>query len=548
MESLFKNETEKINSECDTGNTEYKWKLIGLDNDRFEKLVSQLKYRIIEGGGEAFYLIGIKDDGTFAPLDDDQYQESVDNLEKMAKRITCEKYEITKKKVDNGWIGEFLIREINTNNNYVDVKIAVAGSVDCGKSTLIGTITRGVLDNGRGINRMYVFNYKHEIDSGRTTSVGHQILGFDTKGNVINEKDKQKPMQWPEIVRESNKIISFYDMAGHEKYLRTTIEGLGTVHPDYCLIIVGANMGITQMTKEHMALCLSLKIPFAFVITKIDMAPKNILEETTTKVIQLIKHPGVRKIPYQIKTEDDVINAAKNITCENIVPMFFVSNVTGENLDKFKKWLHLIPVRSDYSKTINQPIEFIIDSNYLVNGVGVVVGGFLKAGKLNVGDKVLLGPNSLGEYQQTQIRSIHVKRVNVQTAYPGHYTCVAIKNVLRNSIKKGMILIDPKMEKLAVREFKAMIHIVSSHSTTIKPGYSPFLHIENIRQSVRIMEILEKVNDNNDSTENKMILRSGDKAIVILRFISKPEYLKPGMKIIFRENTVRAKGEVLGST
>jgi GTPase len=41
-------------------------------------------------------------------------------------------------------------------------------------------------------------------------------------------------------------------------------------------------MGISKMTREHIGLCLFLKIPFFVIITKIDLAPQNKYEETIT--------------------------------------------------------------------------------------------------------------------------------------------------------------------------------------------------------------------------------------------------------------------------
>ena len=43
---------------------------------------------------------------------------------------------------------------------------------------------------------------------------------------------------WREIVKKSSKIISFFDLAGHEKYLKTTILGLSSSIPDLCIITV----------------------------------------------------------------------------------------------------------------------------------------------------------------------------------------------------------------------------------------------------------------------------------------------------------------------
>ena len=65
--------------------------------------------------------------------------------------------------------------------------VAVAGSVDSGKSTLVAILTHGaggapLLDNGRGSARMAVFRHKHEIESGRTSSISQQLLGYNAAG------------------------------------------------------------------------------------------------------------------------------------------------------------------------------------------------------------------------------------------------------------------------------------------------------------------------------------------------------------------------------
>lgn len=64
-------------------------------------------------------------------------------------------------------------------------RVAVVGNVDAGKSTLLGVLTHGELDNGRGFARQKLFRHKHEMESGRTSSVGNDILGFDQEGQVM---------------------------------------------------------------------------------------------------------------------------------------------------------------------------------------------------------------------------------------------------------------------------------------------------------------------------------------------------------------------------
>ena len=67
----------------------------------------------------------------------------------------------------------------------IDVRIAVIGNVDSGKSTLVGVLTRCVVDDGRGYARGLVFNYAHEQANGRTSSITHELMGFNTNGGQI---------------------------------------------------------------------------------------------------------------------------------------------------------------------------------------------------------------------------------------------------------------------------------------------------------------------------------------------------------------------------
>ena len=49
--------------------------------------------------------------------------------------------------------------------------------------------------------------------------------------------------------RVQAKVISFTDLAGHEKYLRTTVFGMLSSEPNYCLLMVAANNGLVGMSK-----------------------------------------------------------------------------------------------------------------------------------------------------------------------------------------------------------------------------------------------------------------------------------------------------------
>lgn len=121
----------------------------------------------------------------------------------------------------------------------VELRVAVVGNVDAGKSTLLGVLTKSVLDDGRGKARVNLFRHKHEIDSGRTSSVGSEILGFDSKGQVVTPETLGKPKITSEdICLVSSKILAFIDLAGHEKYLKTTVFGMTGCAPDFVMLMV----------------------------------------------------------------------------------------------------------------------------------------------------------------------------------------------------------------------------------------------------------------------------------------------------------------------
>jgi len=536
MEQTIFNFDDILDKEQDYGNIEYKRELINLDEEKLNKRITQMKYRMYEGSGEAFYLIGVSDDGIILGLNESEYNESISNLEKISKRIDCYIIKISEYNKNNNFVGEFLIRE-NDKIDTINIKIGVAGNVDSGKSTTVGTLTKGVLDDGRGKARLHVFNYKHEVSSGRTSSIGHQLMGFDKEGSVINIK-LDKNNAWTDITSRSSKLISFYDLAGHEKYLRTTIHGLSSLYPDYCLIMIGANMGINHMTREHIGLCINLKIPFIILVTKIDIVPANILEETMTRINNMCKN-RIRKIPYHIKNISDIINVIKNIKSDSIVPVIQISNVTNFNLDLVKTLLNLLPVRHTFSQNAEQPVELIIDNTFSVPGHSTIVSGMLKSGTININDNLILGPFSDSTYKSVKVRSIHLNFKDLKEAKSGTYICVSLKNITRREIKKGMIIIsDDEKLKLAVKKFIVNIHILHS-PTTIKEGYQPFVHIEHVRQTVKMLKITKE-----DSSTDKL-LRCGDKAIIELEFTTRPEYIKTGMRMIFREGKVKAVGKII---
>lgn len=115
------------------------------------------------------------------------------------------------------------------------------------------------MDDGRGLSRKAIFRHKHEEESGRTSSVATAYMGFDEAGEQILSKRAGKLIPWVELAKVARKRIQLIDLAGHEKYLKTTVFGLTGMQPDIVVVVIGANMGVKRMTKEHLAIAVAVR-------------------------------------------------------------------------------------------------------------------------------------------------------------------------------------------------------------------------------------------------------------------------------------------------
>jgi GTPase len=72
-----------------------------------------------------------------------------------------------------------------------------------------------------------------------------------------------------ELARKASRLVTFMDLAGHEKYLKTTIAGVARGMADYALVLVNSLQPPTHMTLQHLKLCVSIGIPVVVVMTKV---------------------------------------------------------------------------------------------------------------------------------------------------------------------------------------------------------------------------------------------------------------------------------------
>lgn len=425
-----------------------------------------------------------------------------------------------------------------------DIRVAIIGNVDSGKSTLVGVLSKGELDDGRGAARMKVFNFSHEAENGRTSSIGQEIMGFNEENDWIEpERVKAtKNQSWGYIAQNSKKIITFIDLCGHEKYLKTTLFGLVGLVPDYCLIVIGANMGITRMTREHLVIALALKVPIFVAITKVDIAPEEIYEKTKAKLSSILETKSANKSPIYVQKEDpDLDNIAEQLVDGKICPVFTISNVTGEGIADLKKFMSMLKSRiymTGKFRPPSEPVEFMIDGFYMVTGVGGVIAGTLTSGTVKLGDVLLLGPDNTGKFKEVVIKGIHYKRLSVDEVVSGQVCCFNIKpvgkkeQIKRSIFRKGMMMVGKDANPESIWEFVAEI-VILHNPTTIKTNYQAVIHCGVIRQAAKIVSM------------SKDHLMMGDKAYVHFKFMYRPEYLKEGAALMMREGRTKGLGTIM---
>ena len=204
-----------------------------------ERLEDILRERIDEGNGETLFELGLEDNGEPMGFTKDECSVAWGRLRSAAKTLSAdckillskhaglgEEVESAGGKDQSATAKVMVRRRPDTVDDVIELRIAVVGngklehalhccrrgtrgltlqgaSVDAGKSTMLGVLVKGSLDDGRGKARVNLFRHKHEVESGRTSSVGMEIMGFDSCGDVVASNITGRKLSWEEIGKRS---------------------------------------------------------------------------------------------------------------------------------------------------------------------------------------------------------------------------------------------------------------------------------------------------------------------------------------------------------
>jgi len=472
----------KLPPEVEEGNIEYKRKLCSLSRYRFQQLQSQMKWRVDEGKGTAIYLIGVDDDGTIVKLKKKDKKESLKNIKKLVAQIDSYIDSTTFK---NGYF-EIVIKKNVKLIDFVEKRIVFLGNTNVGKSTLISVLCGNSFDNGDGSARLNLFNHKHEMFTGITSSISIQT--FDSH----------------------NKKIALIDLPGKNKYNKTKYYGLLSYDPELAVIVIDQT-STKKSINEIYTFVKFLKLPILFVKTKTDL-----------------------DVPYK-KINLNEVNDAIEVSCLNGKNIQFLKDkLSSDNNNNTKEEGNVALLKEgekgDLEKDLNGNIlnlsQILLEDDcifqicdvYFLPDLGLIVSGILLSGELDTDTKMKLGPIKLDNkmvYHNISVTSIHCHQTPYNKLFQDHIGTVVIKfkdskvNIkdIYNKISKSTYLCNYELN--LYENINCHVKLLLSNAN-LKKGQHIQIYIRNIITECEIISLqnIDKSSVYNFKCEIKLLKKS----------------------------------------
>lgn len=256
------------------------------------------------------------------------------------------------------------------------VRFATAGSVDDGKSTLIGRL---LLDS-KAIFEDQLEAVEH---TSRTKGYDYTDLALLTDGlRSEREQGITIDVAYRYFATPKRKFI-IADTPGHVEYTRNMVTGASTA--DLGLVLVDARQGLTEQSRRHAVLLSLLRVPHVVLavnkmdLVDFDQATFDRIDEEFTAFAAKLDVPGIRVIPVSALQGDNVVDRSANM------PWY-----EGPAL---LEYLESVEVLHESRSAARLPVQYVIrpksDEHHDYRGyAGRVTGGTFR-----VGDEVVVLPS-----------------------------------------------------------------------------------------------------------------------------------------------------------
>src|SRR5438309_9608200 len=200
------------------------------------------------------------------------------------------------------------------------LRIATAGSVDDGKSTLIGRL----LHDSKAI---FEDQLEHVAETSERRGDGYLNLALLTDGlRAEREQGITIDVAYRYFQSPRRKFI-IADTPGHEQYTRNMVTGASTA--DLSLVLVDARKGVSEQTRRHAFIASLLRIPHLVVyVNKMDLVDYDeevfygILEELTDWAARL-QIPDITFIPISALHGENVVEHSRAMPWFGAAPLLY---------------------------------------------------------------------------------------------------------------------------------------------------------------------------------------------------------------------------------
>lgn len=294
------------------------------------------------------------------------------------------------------------------------LKFITCGSVDDGKSTLIGHI---LYDS----KLLYADQEKAlELDS-KVGSRGGAIDYSLLLDGLMAEREQGITIDVAyRYFTTDNRSFIVADTPGHEEYTRNM--AVGASFAELAIILLDAKQGVLVQTRRHARICSLMGVKhFVFAVNKIDLVEYNHerfleIEEQINELVKELSLENVQIIPVSATEGDNVTKKSEN------TPWY-----KGEAL---LTYLENVEIDAKSEEGFYMPVQRVCRPDHTFRGFQ----GEIEAGTIAVGDEIITLPSN----EKALVKSIHITDKESQSASKGQAVTIQLNKEV--DVSRGCVL------------------------------------------------------------------------------------------------------------
>tara|TARA_X000000950_G_scaffold144403_1_gene178722 strand:+ start:1949 stop:3196 length:1248 start_codon:yes stop_codon:yes gene_type:complete len=330
------------------------------------------------------------------------------------------------------------------------LRFTTAGSVDDGKSTLIGRL----LYDSKSI-------FQDQLAAIENTSKKKGLDEIDFSLLTDGLRDEREQGITIDVAyryfNTPNRKFIIADTPGHIQYTRNMVTGASTANA--ALILIDARNGVIEQTKRHSYIASLLQIPHVLVcINKMDLVnyDKGVFEKTKEQYKDFAAKLDIQDfkfIPISALKGDNVVNRSKNMEWYNGPTLLH----SLENIPVANDLNHI-----DFRFAVQAVIRPHTDKYHDFRGYA----GRISSGILRIGDEVTALPSQL----QSRVKKIHCSDTDLKEAYAPQSISLELEDDI--DISRGDMIVKTTNQPQNSQEIDAMICWMGENPMQLNRKYS----------------------------------------------------------------------------